>query len=300
MNWIKVILRIFLGAFFIFSAYSKLDAIAPFDIYIYRSTFLTYDLATILARLVIGFEIIAAFSLLSKVGYKVIWKLTLLFVLIMSGFLLWQFVAGESDNCFCLGELMELSPEESLLKNAILIFALLLVKDLAPLKVHWAIVGLAIVASILTPFIVSPPDIFLKGQFNPADHNQVALDDAISNGEIPPRFIKGKRLLSFYSMNCKYCKMSSERISALVDKHGINKAQIGILFGGTEGNPVDFFEETHSQFFDFSRLHKDPFLKITKGRMPLTLLIDNGKVISEMNYLTIDEEEITRFLNTGL
>ncbi|AEV31840.1 DoxX protein [Owenweeksia hongkongensis DSM 17368] len=300
MKWLKLALRLIVGVFFIFSAYGKLDAMGAFEVYVFRSSFLSFDGASVVARLIVAAEIIAGVGIIFKLGYKAIWRLTFLFILVLTGFLAKQLLLGSDENCFCLGELMEMSPAESLLKNVVLIGLLLLIRkdDVTfDFRLKQLVVSLVFAASVIVPFVISPPDLFVKGQFNSAEYNQTALDDAIANGEISTKFLKGRKMLSFYSMKCKYCKMSSERISALVRKNDIQRSQVNIIFGGMSGNPIEFFEETHSQVFEFSRLPREPFLSITKGMMPLTLLIEDGKVISEMNYRTIDEKEITNFLN---
>lgn len=283
-----------------FSAYSKLEAIGTFEVYIFRSTFLSFDGASILARFIVAAEFVISIGSITKWAYKAVWNFTLLFILGMTGFLVKQVAFDNDENCFCLGELLEMSPMESFFKNVILIALLLAVRKVEG-TLDFKFKGLAATvlyfSALVVPFIISPPDVFVKGQFNPAEHNQSALDAAISNGDIPSRFTKGRKLLSFYSMKCKYCKMSSERISAIVSKGEIDRSQVNIVFGGSAGNAIDFFEETNSQVFEFSRLPAGPFLNITKGKMPLTLLIQDGKVISQMNYKTIDEKEIVEFLS---
>ena len=299
MKWLKLLLRLAIGVFFIFSAYGKLDSMGAFEIYVFRSSFLSFDAASIVARLIVVAELFAALGFIFKWGYQLIWKLTMVFILILTAFLAYQVAGGDEENCFCLGELMEMSPTESLLKNAILIILLMLVRRESPatsFRFRTVLMALSFTAVVVVPFVVSPPDLFVKGSFRPAEHNQQALDEAMNRGDIPQRFVKGRNVLSFYSMACKYCKMSSTRISGMVSKNDIDRNQVHIIFGGSKGNPIEFFEETNSSVFEFSRLPRNPFLSITKGRMPLTLLIEDGKVIEEMNYRTIDEKRITRFL----
>lgn len=301
MKWVIFSLRLIIGVFFILSAYSKLEVMGPFEIYIFRSSFLSFDTAIIVARIMVAAELVIGIGIMFKWGYKAIWNFAFIFTLLLTGFLVKQVAFDNESNCFCLGEFIEMSPVESFFKNVVLIALLLLVrndKKSLDFRFKSIIVSLVFATAFVVPFILSPPDIFIKGQFNPAEHNQQALDEAISNGEISGKFTQGRKLLSFYSMSCKYCKMSSERISAMVDKEGVNRDQVNIIFGGMSGNPIEFFEETHSHIFGYSRLHRDRFLSITKGKMPLTLLIEDGKVISEMNYKTIDEKEIGNFLNS--
>lgn len=299
MKWFKLILRLIIGAFFIFSAYGKIEAMEAFEIYIFRSSFLSFDSATIVGRLIIAAELIAGIGFITKWGFRLIWKLTMLFILMLSVFLAWQVMAGDEGNCFCLGELMEMTPAESLLKNVALILALLFVRreeDKLKFKYKTLVTSLVFVAALIVPFIISPPDIFVKGRYEPAEHNQEVLDQAIDDGSIPADFISGRSLLSFYSTGCKYCKMAATRISVIVDKNQIDQANVHQVFWGEETDPTEFYEKTHSMRFEYVGMPTKQYLDITKGRMPLILLIEDGEVVEEMTYRTIDAGKIIQFL----
>lgn len=299
MKWFKLILRLIIGTFFIFSAYGKMEAMEAFEVYIFRSSFLTFDAATIVARLIIAAELIAGIGFITKWVFRLIWKLTMLFILMLSVFLAWQVMAGDEGNCFCLGELMEMTPAESLLKNVALILALLFVRreeDKLEFKYKTLLTSLVFVAALIVPFIISPPDIFVKGRYKPAEHNQEVLDQAIDDGSIPADFISGRSLLSFYSTGCKYCKMAATRISVIVDKNQIDKANVHQVFWGEETDPTEFYEKTHSMRFEYVGMPTKQYLDITKGRMPLILLIEDGEVVEEMTYRTIDAGKIIQFL----
>ena len=299
MKWFKLLLRLVIGAFFLFSAYSKLESMEGFEIYIFRSSFLSFDVATFVARFMVAAELIAGIGFITKWGFKTIWKLTALFILILTAFLAWQFAAGDEGNCFCLGELMEMSPAESLLKNVVLIVLLLLVKndsDSFSFRFKNGLVGATFAASVIVPFIISPPDLFVKGRFKPAEHNQQVLNEAIEDGSIPADFIEGRSLVSFYSTGCKYCKMAATRISVLVDKNQLDKNKVHQVFWGEETDPTEFYAETHSMRFEYVGMPTKQYLDITKGRMPLILLIEDGEVIDEMTYRTIDAGKLILFL----
>lgn len=299
MKWLKLLLRLFIGGFFIVSAYGKLDSMEGFEIYIFRSSFFSFDVATFVARFIIAAELIAGFGFITKFSYKAIWRLTTLFILLLTIFLAWQVLAGDEGNCFCLGELMEMSPTESLLKNVVLILLLMMVRteqDTWNFSFKTVIKVALFVGAFAAPFIASPPDVFVKGRFKAAEHNQQVLEESVEDGTIPVEFVNGRSLLSFYSTGCKYCKMSATRISVIVDKNQINKGKVHQVFWGEETDPTEFYEKTHSMPFDYVGMETKKYLDITKGRMPLILLIEDGKVVDEMTYRTIDAGKIITFL----
>lgn len=300
MKWLKLALRLILSAFFVVSAISKLQSIESFEVYLYSSTFLNYDMATIVARLIIGAELLIALFLLIKLKFRLVWWLTFAFLLVLSLFLLFQMLRGSDENCFCLGELVDFSPTESLIKNGILLLLLLLIRNTPDLNIkagNWIFSGLLIVG-IAAPLIYSPPDLFVKQRYKKAEHDQQALDMAIKNGEIPSEFVQGKKLLSFYSPTCKFCRMAAKRIGTTVKKYDIDPARLNIVFWGDSSsvNANEFYDKTLSPNYKYVPMGTKPYLKITKGRMPLILLVQDGEVKYQMNYRTIDEKRIEEFL----
>lgn len=299
MKWVKLLVCLSVSALFAVSATGKLMSIDSFEIYLYRVTLLDYDLATIVARLLIGVEFLIAAIFLVRIRYRLIWWLTLLFLGIFSIFLISQIMKGESENCFCLGELMDLSPKESLLKNGITFLLMLFVYRVN----SWSFKGsniifiLILIPALATPLVVSPPDIFVKGRFNQAQHDQHALEQVVFNDLIPAEYIEGKKVLAFYSTKCRYCQMAAERLGALIEKGEVDADHFRIVFPGDSVKDVsDFFEKTHSPVLQHTFLTSRRFLDITKGRFPLILMIDDAWVEARYSYRTIDEEEIRRFL----
>ncbi len=301
MKILKSLLAIVLAAIFIFSAYSKLEGMDAFEVYLFRTTFLGFDAAAVTARLLLAAELLTALLLLTRLRYRLGWWLGMLMTLVFSIFLSGQWLQGEEGNCYCFGELMELSPAESLLKNVFIIILFLLARGLTALKFKgekW-VFGILTVSLLILPFIFSPPDIFLEGRFKPAEHDQLALNAAIDSNYIPADFVHERKLIAFYSTGCRYCQMSSERISAMMRKNEISADKLNVVFWGDSINPQEFYDKTHSMDFDFTSLATKPYLKITKGRMPLVLLVKNGEVVDQMNYRTLDEEVLVDFLNTS-
>lgn len=301
MKWLRLALRIVLSAFFVISAIGKLQSIDTFEVYVYRVSFFDFDAAAMFARLLIGLELFIAVALLIKFRFKFIWKLIFIFLVLMSFFLVFQIIKGSTDNCYCLGELVDFSPMESLVKNLVLIVFLFIIRKSKSLKWRYQtlVLGLLFIGALATPLIASPPDLFIKGSFNKAEHNQQALDDAIREKEIPASFMHGRKMLAFYSTYCPYCKMASTRIGALVRKSDIDTNNINVIFWvrGDTASVQRFYLDTHSPHYNYVIVNTHKFLDITKGRMPLILLINDGKVEEETNYRTIDADRIRRFFN---
>ena len=125
---ISIVLRIVLGFTFILSAYSKLIAPGIVEIIIVDHGLVSSrEIAAVLVRILIGLEFALGLLFFQK-NYlkKIILPAALIFLggftvyLIYSGFIL-----GDDQNCGCFGTMIEMSPFESIIKNILLIAAVI-------------------------------------------------------------------------------------------------------------------------------------------------------------------------------
>ncbi len=129
-NTLLIMARWFIGAVFILSAVTKLAGTGVFEISLIEQG-ITPDrfTAAILTRLLIGFEIFLAVSFfLPFLLRRVIIPLTLAtlmgFTLYLAYFLLFR---SEMEDCGCFGEMIKMTPLESILKNIVLIAVVLFI-----------------------------------------------------------------------------------------------------------------------------------------------------------------------------
>lgn len=151
------VLKIFLGAFFVVSAVSKFITIDIFEMYVYSFGLFELGLSMYVSRLVIAFELILGAALISNRYHRFSCLMTLLFLTAFILFLSYAHVSGRSDSCHCMGEMTAMTPVQSLLKNAILIFALLFVYKYSPLdwSPRWPLVTVVylVVVGVITLYM---------------------------------------------------------------------------------------------------------------------------------------------------
>ena len=121
MNYklIKDILRIGIGGMFVIAAILKLMSIDEFEIYIYSFNVLNFLLTSFVSRIIIAGEFILGLFLILKINYKFTWNATMIVLLLFTLFLIYTAIFRNDTNCHCFGELVELSPVESIIKNVI-------------------------------------------------------------------------------------------------------------------------------------------------------------------------------------
>ena len=80
-KYLKAVIRIGLGLFFIVSAILKLLSLDNFELYIYSFNLMNLTLCGLVARAIIACELLVGILLIIKVKYKFAWWLTLLMLI---------------------------------------------------------------------------------------------------------------------------------------------------------------------------------------------------------------------------
>ena len=63
---------------------------------------------------------------------------------------------------------------------------------------------------------------------------------------------------------------------------------------------VEFFNEYgEGLLLPDSYLHPYVFLSLTNGSMPLVVLFEDGSLVKEYDYISIDEKEIAEFISSS-
>ncbi|MBU3677776.1 MAG: hypothetical protein FGM54_11440, partial [Chitinophagaceae bacterium] len=119
-----------IGLFFIFSAYTKIPTLEQFGWRITETTFLNWTLSEWVARFIIGSEFFLGMLFLFHLRLKRLGiPLAILLLSVFSIYLLYLILGlKETSSCHCFGEVLSMSPLQSLIKNGILIGILLILR----------------------------------------------------------------------------------------------------------------------------------------------------------------------------
>ncbi len=112
-----------IGAVFIFSGYTKLYPIEPFEYTFVDLGFINWQVTPFVARILIGLEFLIGLLLvfniqLHKIAYK--WGIGLILLFCIYLLLLISF-NGNKGNCGCFGAYIQMTPLQALLKNMIML-----------------------------------------------------------------------------------------------------------------------------------------------------------------------------------
>ena len=290
------IVKMLLGAVFAVSAVAKLIAIDNFEIYVYSFGWLSLPAAFIISRLLIAVELLIAIGLLSNLCSRLTTVSTLLALLAFSLFLGIAALGGRTDNCHCFGDLIELNPLHSLIKNALLILMTLVAMKAREWSWHpwWWLWPIVAAVPVATVFIVSPPDNWMfRTEHEPCNQAMLQRHLEQSDGLLRDIAQGDKKLLAFYSPSCHFCQLAATKIGTLQQRYGIADTLFVNIFPVTDTSRYDtFYLKTQSPRYRQVNLPPDTFLHITYGQFPLILLMEGDSIQATYNYRTIDEKAI--------
>lgn len=296
----SIVLKTILGIVFIVSAVLKLFDMDHFELYIYSYHFFSLNFSFLVARAAIIAELVFGIGLISNTLHKLYWWGSMVMLGSYTLLLIYALTLGRTDNCHCFGDFLQLDPQQSLIKNGVLMLLFLLIYKMESWKTpfRWLIFCLIIMASTIGVFVASPPD-NLTSNFDPEQNLQTELFDAmLDDAPLDSLHLReGKQVVCVFSTGCDYCRMAAHKLSLMQQFYGFPADCITYVFMGNEESMANFYEQSESVPYrgvlypDVVRL-----LKAINGKFPIIMLLDNGQVVREYGYRNMKEDEIREFL----
>ncbi len=297
MNLLNHILRVIVGATFVFSGIAKLFPVEPFEIIFVDLGVSNFFIASLTARFIIAFEIFLGLSIIFDSWFKdIIYKLTLTSLGVFIAYLIFILVTkGNSDDCGCFGSWLALSPIESLIKNVILIIMLLFIKR----RYH------------VNGVFVFLPAVFLIGAFTATFllnriglHNLQGIDvnEKVDYSGLPMEyqsnekvdFSKGKKMIAFFSNSCSHCLNASRVFASIAKGDSVNNLYY-VIGSKKEEGLVKFLEKSDSDF-PVIWMEDDSFFKYSGGRLPAIVYLEDGVIKKKWFGDLFDVEEVKMYL----
>ena len=290
---LKTIIRIGIGAFFIVSAILKLLSIDQFELYIYSFNITNFLLSGLAARAIIAAEILLGILLIAKVKYKAAWWLTLLMLIGFSFLLVYVILFRNDSNCHCMGDLVEIKPSLSLIKNLVAIALMLCIRKEEDyhFRGRIAVLVVAFIAAIVPPFILFPMDnvynILYKTDnlnYNETEFNALMADSTMQDVS----FEKGNYIVGVVSAGCEFCHTGCLKLSEIVSNNQLDSNRVVYMIWGDSTSIRQFQTETKSDSFRFIHISPVQAIHIVNGQFPTFLFMHDGNVQStaDLHHLT--------------
>ena len=309
------------GSMFIIAATLKLMSIDEFELYIYSFDIFNFLLTTLFSRMLIAAEMVLGLMLVFRMNYKITRQITLVSLILFTLFLLYVLAFRDDDNCHCFGDLVKLSPLESIVKNVVLIGVLFFVKTqrhrdtetqsrFVDLFVNRFIDfrKVLLVVAVMIPFVVTPMDSVYKMIYSSEKEissvdlyesfdKLVAMDfidndivfDSVSVFEA-----KGDKIVALVSSGCKYCRLGVKKLSMIMKNKDISPDNVNIFIWGSREGILNFREETMTEGCSYWHIMPHEAVDITLGRFPIFIILKEKEIVNISDFRDIDESLLNR------
>ncbi len=298
--------RLVLGTIFIVSAFFKLYPLEYFELNIAETGIINWVLVPFVSRLMIAFELIIGIFIVFHIYIKIT---SILSIITLSGFSIYLLylisMKPGTEDCGCMGLAVSMTPIQSLIKNIILIFFSIIIliyhKNEFLIKGRTffnKIISISILLfTIALPFIINPPTAYAKKVSDIKTINLKSYNFSKENSNEKIKIQDGKKIVCFFSFNCKFCKLSSRKLHTFIQKNGVS-FPLYLVFYGDSSNLKDvirFQHETELPYVPYIIMKPDSFFQAGGNALPAIFSMNNDSVISKANFLSLNEEDIVGF-----
>lgn len=300
-----IILCSLMGAVFIYSGWTKLFPIEPFEYTFVDLGFINWQVAPFVARILIGFEfligVLLLFNLnLKKFTYKLaIWTLVIFCIYLI----LLIFLVGNKGNCGCFGDTIKMTPLQALIKNIMMLTIFFILHKFhdgweIPKKLN-LLTTLIFTAIIVFPFVRNPIELnYSEAYLNKDTQNyKLELDSLYNNAKlnIPPKTLsQGKHIIAFMSMSCPHCRIAAKKMRIIKERNP--EIPMYIVLNGGDEKLKPFYDDTHAELIPHCILNGRNFVYLAGLDMPRIYLINNSIIEFDVNYIDLDQDELEKWL----
>lgn len=283
------ILSCLLGLVFLVSAFAKTVPISVFIDNISGRFWIQYQWASILARFIIGLEAGLGILLIMHLYGKWRWVLYVVLALLLAftAFIIgiW-IVEGNEADCGCMGEMMQMNPFWSIVKNIVLILITLILlvrdkKETTKSKNYFA--------WVVPILFLCYPFIFVPGELDVASMYPQEQNDTLTAP--PVNLMEGKHVVAFMSLTCGHCKKAASNFARIYAED--STLPILLVF---PGNPDDqserlqaFMEETGADMLPRHFIPMSVFRDLAGKGVPSIYLLNGTEIedkIDDYNNMT--------------
>ncbi len=296
----KQVLRILLGTFFMVTAVFKLLSLDSFELYIYSFNIFNFVISSFVARCVIAAELLLGTLLIVKIRYRLVWWLTMVMLCGFTLLLVYVAIFRNDTNCHCLGDIVQLNPTLSIVKNIVTMLLLMIVrKEEEYVFRRKKLVGiLVLVASMAIPFACFPMDVV----YNAFSKSNLKVNEEKFNAFLQDstaqalHLSQGNYVVAYFAAGCPYCKISATKLSTIVENNHLDTDRFVFFIWGKDDKIETFKEETKTQNFRFVDINPIESVQLVYGNFPTMVFLRNGKIEEVADVRSFDDKKVVRFL----
>ena len=270
MKILSRVLQYLLAITFIFSAYTKAVGPGFFEITLMdQGLASSRTFAGYMARFFIGLEFAIGFLMLLPFYVKRLMQFTFLLLGGFTAHLIYLWWIGDTENCGCFGEMISMTPEQSILKNLVMLAVAFVIYKTAESRTISKIIPLGFtVAIILSMWLLLPMP-------NHEDFPFESFTQFESAGRVD--LSSGEKLIAIFNLDCEHCQEAATKLGELQRKHE-NFPELYVLFYQEGSTNVDAFEGITQSSFPYSFIDVNTFFDLIGDSPPRVYYLKDGSV----------------------
>jgi uncharacterized membrane protein YphA (DoxX/SURF4 family) len=305
-------ITIALGALFIFSGYTKLLDIEPFEWTLAETGVIGFSAANVVARLLIALEFALGIAFIANISWPTaskwryyVYSIAALLLLLFNAYLLWVLATyGNNTNCGCFGKYVYFTPWQAYIKNIITLLLIIVLSYWH--NAHrwqsnkWVLISIAILTIAFTGIMRPPEFIYIQPKQVLDKPLPINLDplytDSASNKPIF-NYKNSKQIIAVVSSHCIFCKKAAKRMHII--KKLMPKAPLYIVAGGHDTLAFNAFVKETNIYNVPRQLNANVqwLSALATDGLPYIAWVHNGQVVRTSNYYNLYEQDIANWLN---
>ena len=270
MKILSRVLQILLAITFIFSAYTKAVGPGFFEI-----TLMDQGLAPSrvfaghMARVFIGLEFALGLLMLFPFYISRLMQTTFLMLGGFTVHLIYLWSIGDTENCGCFGEMISMTPEQSILKNLVMLAVALVIYRTAESRTISKIIPLGFTAAT----------IFSMWLFLPMPNHENFPFETFTQFEPRGRvdLSSGEKLIAIFNLDCEHCQEAATELGELQRQYQ-NFPELYVLFYQEGTTTVEGFESMTQSSSPHAFIDVNTFFDLIGDSPPRIYYLNDGAV----------------------
>ena len=269
MKSLQSAFRFLLGVVFIFSAYTKFVGPGFFEITLIDQGLLpSRDQAQHAARFLIGLEFALGLLMLLPYYTKQLMAIASMMLIGFTIHLGYLWAIGDNENCGCFGEMISMSPAESIVKNILMlaVSVWLWIKNPSKPTNQTILLGGAMIIITSMWLFLPIPD---QSEFPVNQHTNFS---GVGRTDLS----SGEKLVAILNLDCEHCQELSVELGKM---NKTNKLPDVYAFYFKEGETtVEQFEQTTNTSFPYVEIDVNTFFDLIGESPPRVYVLNDGAV----------------------
>ena len=271
MRFILPLLRFLFALSFLFSAYTKFIAPGFFEITLMdQGLSHSREMARHLSRLFIGLECSLGVLLLLPFYTRRLARFAFVLLIGFTVHLIYLWSIGDTENCGCFGEMIVMTPLESIVKNIVLLSIAIILfkkaptsskKNTLPLIFSFVVMG--------SMWIVLPLPNHKEMSFVDYTHFEY-------RGRVD--LTQGEKWVAVFNLDCEHCQEVARMLAEFMQEQE-NLPEVYVLFYSEGATTVEEFEALTQSKFSYTFIDVNTFFDLIGDSPPRLYLLSEGKVI---------------------